>query len=74
MAGKVTKAKGQAEQVAGIVTGKKNLESKGKSDRRVGEAKEKVGHVREKVEEATEKLEKKAGKLIDKSGGGAPRK
>ncbi len=74
MAGKPTKVKGQVEEVVGILTGNKKLESKGKVDRRVGEAEEKVGRVKDKVEEAAEKIERKAGKAIKKTKGLAHKK
>ena len=74
MGGKSEKLKGQVEEAAGILTGKKNLESKGKADRRAGEAKEKVGHVKDKVEKAAEKAESKAGRMIDKTKGASRRK
>jgi uncharacterized protein YjbJ (UPF0337 family) len=69
MAGKPTKVKGQVEEVVGIITGNKKLESKGKVDRRVGEVKEKVSRVKDKVDKTTDKIERKAGKVIDKSKG-----
>src|ERR1019366_10819043 len=65
--GKSEKRKGQVEEVAGILTGKKSLESKGKADRRAGEAKEKVGRVKDKVEKVAGMAEGKAGKIIDKA-------
>jgi uncharacterized protein YjbJ (UPF0337 family) len=74
MGGKSEKRKGQVEEVAGIMTGNKNLESKGKADRRAGEAKEKVGHVKDKVEKAAKKAESKAGKMIDKAKNASRRK
>ena len=51
--------KGKAKEAVGTVTGDKDLEAEGKSDRRGGEAKEKVEDVLHKVEE-------KAGEVIDK--------
>jgi uncharacterized protein YjbJ (UPF0337 family) len=72
--GKSEKRKGQVEEVAGILTGKKSLESKGKADRRAGEAKEKVGHVKDKVVKVAEKAEGKAGKIIDKAKDASRRK
>ena len=47
--------KGKAKEVAGIVTGDKDLESEGQADRRGGEAKEKVDKVEGKVEEVIDK-------------------
>ncbi len=51
--------KGKAKEAAGTVTGDKDLEADGKSDRRGGEAKE-------KVEDALHKVEEKAAQVIDK--------
>ena len=72
--GKSEKRKGQVEEVAGILTGKKSLESKGKADRRAGEAKVKVDHVKKKVEKVTEKAQGKAEKIIDKAKDASRRK
>jgi uncharacterized protein YjbJ (UPF0337 family) len=66
MVGEVEKSKGKVKEVVGILTGNKELESEGKSDRRAGETKEKIGHVKSRVEEAAEKAERKAMKAVDK--------
>jgi len=66
MAGEAEKSKGKVKEVVGILTGNKELESEGKTDRRAGEAKEKIGHVKAKVEEAADKAERKAVKAVDK--------
>lgn len=69
MTGKPTRVKGQVEEVVGILTHNKDLEKKGRNDRRVGEVKEKVSRVKSKVEAAADKMERKAGKVIDKTEG-----
>lgn len=61
MAGRVERAKGQARQAVGALTGNKDLESEGKADRRVGETKEQVRQVNDRTEERLVKVEHKAG-------------
>jgi len=65
MAGKTEQVKGQGKEAVGRLTGNKDLQAEGKTDRQAGEAKEKVGHAKDKVEEVVEKVEHKAGKAID---------
>src|ERR1019366_8945785 len=72
--GKSEKRKGQVEEAAGILTGKKSLESKGKADRRAGEAKVRVDHVKKKVDKVTKKAQGKAEKIIDKAKDASRRK
>ena len=74
MGGKSEKRKGQVEEVAGILTGKKSLESKGNADRRAGEAKVKVDQVKKKVDKVTERAQGKAEKIIDKAKDASRRK
>jgi uncharacterized protein YjbJ (UPF0337 family) len=59
--------KGKVKEAAGVLTGDKDLESEGKSDRRAGEAKEKVEHLKDKIEEVVEKAEDKVEEVIDKA-------
>ena len=56
MSGKSDQVKGRAKEAAGTLTGNKDLESEGKTDRRTGEAKEKVDHAKDKVDEAADKV------------------
>jgi uncharacterized protein YjbJ (UPF0337 family) len=65
MAGKTEQVKGQAKEAVGSLTGNKDLQAEGKTDRQAGEAKEKVGHAKDKVEEVAEKVEHKVGEMID---------
>ena len=74
MAGKIEKSKGKVKVAVGSLTGNKELESKGKIDRRAGEAKEKIGRVKSKVDGTAEKAERKAVKAIDKARDAARRK
>ena len=67
MAGKIEKVKGHVEEAVGVLTNKKDLESKGKADRRAGEAKEKIGRAEDSVEKVAKLAESKAGKVIDKA-------
>jgi uncharacterized protein YjbJ (UPF0337 family) len=55
MSAKSDQIKGHAKETAGVLTGDKDLESEGKTDRRTGEAEEKIDHAKEKVEEAIDK-------------------
>ena len=67
MAGKSEQVKGQAKEAVGHLTGNKDLQTEGKTDRQAGEAKEKVGHAKDKVEEVAEKAEHKVGKVINRA-------
>jgi len=58
--------KGKAKEAIGTVTGDKDLEAKGKADRRGGEAKEKLEHAKGKIEAVVGKVEGKAEEAIDK--------
>ncbi len=51
--------KGKAKEAVGTVTGDKDLEAEGRSDRQAGEAKE-------KVEQSVDKVEGAAADVIDK--------
>jgi len=55
MGAKTDQVKGQAKEVAGTLTGNKDLESEGKADRRAGEAKAKLGHAEDKAEKLIDK-------------------
>jgi uncharacterized protein YjbJ (UPF0337 family) len=68
MSAKSDRVKGQAKQVAGILTRNKDLEARGKADRRAWEAKEKVGHAKDKVDEVIGKTQDTVEGLIDKAG------
>ena len=55
MSARFDKAKGQAKQAAGVLTGNKHLESDGKADRRVGDVKAKLDRAKDKVEAGIDK-------------------
>ena len=55
MNAKSDQIKGHAKEAAGILTGDKDLESEGKTDRRTGEAEEKIDHAKHKVDEMLDK-------------------
>ncbi len=55
MSAESDQVKGKAKEVAGIVTGDEDLESKGKADRRGGEVKAKLDKVEGKLEEVIDK-------------------
>ena len=55
MGEKTDQAKGRVKEVAGALTGDKDLESEGKADRAAGEIKEKIGDVKDKVEDVVDK-------------------
>ncbi|MGO9198456.1 MAG: CsbD family protein [Acidimicrobiales bacterium] len=74
MGAKTDQVKGQAKQVAGILTRDKDLESEGKADRHAGEAKEKVGHAKDKVEEVVDRTQDKVEEVIDKTKAALARK
>ena len=56
MGEKTDQAKGRVKEAAGVLTGDKDLESEGKTDRLAGEVKEKVGDVEDKVEDLVDKV------------------
>jgi uncharacterized protein YjbJ (UPF0337 family) len=61
------KVQGQAKEVAGIVTGDKDLEAEGKSDRQTGEAEEKIDDVKDRVEGFVDEVKDKAAEAVDKA-------
>ena len=74
MSEKTDQVKGKAKEAVGRLTGKKDLESEGKADRRAGEAKEKLSDARGKVEEVIDKAESKVEEVIDKAKDASHRK
>ena len=55
MSAKSDQVKGHVKEAAGVLTGDKDLESEGKTDRRTGEVEEKIDHAKDKVEEVVDK-------------------
>lgn len=56
MSAKSDQVKGHVKEAAGVLTGDKELESQGKSDRRIGEAEEKIDQAKDKVEQGAGKI------------------
>ena len=61
------KVQGQAKEVAGIVTGDKDLEAEGSAERQVGEAEEKIDDVKDRVEGFVDEVKDKAAEAVDKA-------
>jgi len=74
MSGKSDQVKGRAKEVVGILSGDKDLESEGKTDRRTGEANEKVDHAKGKVDEVIDKATGEVEQAADKVKGALDRK
>jgi uncharacterized protein YjbJ (UPF0337 family) len=55
MSAKSDQLKGRAKEAAGVLTGDKDLESEGKTDRRTGEAEEKIDHAKDKIDKVIDK-------------------
>lgn len=55
MSAKSDQVKGHAKEAAGVITGDKDLESQGKTDRRTGEVEEKIDQLKDKVDEVIDK-------------------
>ena len=55
MSAKSEQVKGHVKEAAGVLSGDKDLESEGKTDRRTGEAEEKIDHAKDRVEEVVDK-------------------
>jgi uncharacterized protein YjbJ (UPF0337 family) len=67
MSAKSDQVKGQVKEAAGVLTGDKDLESKGKKDRRTGEAEEKIDHAKDKVDEVIDVTKDKVEEVADKT-------
>ena len=67
MGSKSDQVKGHAKEAAGILTGDKNLQSKGKAGRRSGEAEAKIDRAKGKVEEVIDKAEEKVEGVMEKA-------
>jgi uncharacterized protein YjbJ (UPF0337 family) len=69
MGAKTEQAKGRAKEAAGSLTGDKDLESEGTTDRRAGEAKEKLDDAKKKVDDVVDRTSSKLDERIDKTKG-----
>ena len=67
MSAKSDQVKGHAKEAAGVLTGDKDLESAGKTDRRTGEAEKKIDHAKDKVEEGVDVTKDKVEEVVDKA-------
>jgi uncharacterized protein YjbJ (UPF0337 family) len=67
MSAKSDQVKGHVKEAAGVLSGDKNLESEGKTDRRTGEAEEKIDHAKHSVEEVIELTKDKVEEVADKT-------
>ena len=67
MSGKSDQAKGQVKEAAGVLTGDKDLESEGKTDRRTGEVEEQVDHAKDKVDQVIDVTKDKVEEAADKT-------
>ena len=74
MSAKSDQVKGQVKQAAGVLTGDKDLESEGKTDRRTGEAEEEVDDAKGKVDEVIDVTKDKAEEVRDKANDALHRK
>jgi uncharacterized protein YjbJ (UPF0337 family) len=67
MTAKSEQVKGKAKQVAGIVTGDKDLEAEGNTDRLSGETTEKMDNAATKVHEVIDSVEEFVDGAFDKA-------
>jgi uncharacterized protein YjbJ (UPF0337 family) len=67
MSAKSDQVKGHVKEAAGVLTGDKDLESEGKTDRRTGEAEEQIDHAKDKVEEVIDSTKDKVEEGADKT-------
>jgi len=64
---RIEQVKGQGKETVGAITGDKDLEVEGKTDRRAGQAKESLDHAKVKLEEAIDKAGDTGAEAIDKA-------
>jgi uncharacterized protein YjbJ (UPF0337 family) len=69
MSGKTEELKGRVKETAGSLTGDKDLESEGKTDRRVGAVKQTLDHAKDKVEAMIDSAADKGEVAVDKAKG-----
>jgi uncharacterized protein YjbJ (UPF0337 family) len=67
MSARSDQVKGQFKEAAGVLTGDKDLESEGKSNRRTGEAEENIDHAKDKVVEVIDESKDKVEEIADKT-------
>lgn len=66
MSGQSDQVKGHLKETAGIVTGDKELQAEGKTDRQTGEAEEQLEQAKDKVEELVDSAKDKVDEAADK--------
>ena len=66
MSGQSDQVKGHLKETAGIITGDKDLEAEGKSDRKIGKAETQVEHAKDKVDDVVDAAKDKAEEVADK--------
>jgi uncharacterized protein YjbJ (UPF0337 family) len=74
MSAKSDQVKGHVKEAVGVLSGDKDLESEGKTDRRTGEAEEKIDHAKDKVEDVTDVTKDKIEEIADKTSDALHRK
>ena len=74
MSAKSDQVKGHVKEAAGVLSGDKDLESEGKTDRRTGEAEEKIDHAKDKVETVIDVTRDKIEEIADKASDALRRK
>ena len=74
MSAKSDQAKGHVKEAAGVLSGNKDLQSEGKTDRRTGEAEEKIDHAKDKVEAVIDATRDKIEEIADKASDALHRK
>jgi uncharacterized protein YjbJ (UPF0337 family) len=74
MSAKSDQVKGHVKEAAGVLSGNKDLESEGKTDRRTGEAEEKIDYAKDKVEAVIDVTRDKIEEIADKASDALHRK
>jgi len=67
MGTKSDQIKGRTKEAAGILTGDKDLEAEGKTDRLTGETEAKIDHAKDKVDDVLDKTKDKVEEAVDKT-------
>ena len=65
MSAKSDQVKGHIKEAAGVLSGDKDIEAEGKTDRRTGEAEEKIDHAKDKIEEVIDVTKDKIESWLD---------
>lgn len=65
MSGQTDQVKGRVKEATGIVTGDKDLEAEGKTDRTIGEAETRIEHAKDKVDDIVDATKAKVEEVAD---------